>query len=42
LAADTAKIEPRALRPVLDLLEGCGGDVARCHEFLDFCAKSIG
>jgi hypothetical protein len=39
LAADAAKIEPRALRPVLDLLEGCGGDVARCREFLAFCGE---
>jgi Caspase domain len=40
LAADAAKIEPRALRPVLDLLEGCGGHVARCREFLAFCAEA--
>jgi hypothetical protein len=39
LAADAAKIEPEALRPVLDLLEGCGGDVARCREFLTFCGE---
>ncbi len=39
LAADTAKIEPGALRPVLDLFEGSGGDVTRCREFLAFCAE---
>jgi hypothetical protein len=42
LAADTAKIEPRSLRPVLDLLESGGGHVARCREFLAFCAEGIG
>jgi hypothetical protein len=41
LAADAAKIEPRSLRPVLDLLESGGGDVARCYEFLALCAKGI-
>jgi hypothetical protein len=39
MAADAAKIEPFALRPVLDLLEGHGGDVTRCREFLAFCAQ---
>ena len=42
VAADAAKIEPRSLRPVLDLLESGGGHVARCREFLSFCAESIG
>lgn len=42
LAADAAKIEPKALRPVLDLIEDGGGDVARCREFLAFCANGIG
>jgi hypothetical protein len=39
LAADAAKIEPRSLRPVLDLLESGGGHVTRCREFLAFCGE---
>ena len=39
LMADAAKIEPPALRPILDILEHCGGDVARCRQFLDFCTE---
>ena len=38
LAADAAKIEPKDLRPVLDLIEDGGGDVAQCREFLAYCA----
>jgi len=40
LAADAANIEPGALRPLLDLVEGCGGDVTQCREFLSFCSGS--
>jgi len=36
LAATTDGIEPQTLHPVLDLLDCCGGDVARCREFLTF------
>jgi hypothetical protein len=39
LMADAAKIEPQALRPILDILEHCGGDAARCHQFLAYCAE---
>ena len=35
-------MEPEALRPMLDLIEGHGGNVARCREFLTLCAKDIG
>ena len=40
LAATAAGIEPPALSPVLDLMEHFGGDVARCREFLGFCAEN--
>ena len=42
LAATAANIEPQGLSPLLGLLEGCGGDVARCRDFLAFCAEGEG
>jgi len=39
LAATTDGIEPQTLSPVLDVLERCGGDVARCREFVAIHAK---
>jgi hypothetical protein len=39
LGATLAEIEPEGMYPVLDLLEACRADVARCREFLAFCAE---
>ena len=42
LAASIAEIRPDRFQPVLDLAEHCGGNVARCREFLAFCEDPLG